>query len=115
MVEPMNGAALETRTTTPERSLEQRRDALRRANRIRTFRAMKKREIKRRQADGRLVLLDPPPEMATMKVYELLVTLPKVGRVKANRALTSCRISPSKTLGGLTARQRDELARTLAR
>jgi hypothetical protein len=32
--------------------------------------------------------------------------MPKVGRVKANRVLTSARISPSKTLGGLTERQR---------
>jgi hypothetical protein len=107
--------AAELTTGAPERSLEQRRDALRRANRIRTFRAQKKREIKTRRADGRLILLDPPAEMATMKVYELLTTLPKIGRVKANRALTTCRISPSKTLGGLTARQRSELARVLAR
>ena len=43
----------------------------------------------------------------------MLLAMPKYGQVKANKALTQCRISPSKTLGGLTERQRNELARHL--
>jgi hypothetical protein len=36
--------------------------------------------------------------------------LPKVGRVKVRKILEKARISPSKTLGGMTVRQRTELA-----
>ncbi len=43
----------------------------------------------------------------------MLLALPKVGRVKATKTLDSCRVSPSKTFGGLTDRQRAELASRL--
>jgi hypothetical protein len=35
--------------------------------------------------------------------------------VKANKILTQCRISPSKTIGGLSPRQRAELVALLRR
>lgn len=100
----------------PARSLEQRMTALREANRIRTARAELKKRLKR---DGRLLIAAlelntdalglEPGDLDTMKVYDLLVAAPKIGRVKANRTLTYNRISPSKTLGGLSDRQRGEL------
>ena len=37
------------------------------------------------------------------------MAVPKFGRVKATRFLTTCRISQSKTVGGLSERQRAEL------
>jgi hypothetical protein len=39
----------------------------------------------------------------------MLLAVPKYGRVKANKILQTCRISPSKTIGGLSDRQRAEL------
>jgi len=45
----------------------------------------------------------------------MLLALPKLGSVKITNILHSCRVSPSKTFGGLTERQRTELARRLAR
>jgi hypothetical protein len=45
----------------------------------------------------------------------MLLAVPKYGRVKVNRVLTQCRISPSKTFGGLSQRQRDELTSALRR
>ena len=39
----------------------------------------------------------------------MLLAVPKYGRVKANKMLQTCRISPSKTIGGLSERQRTEL------
>jgi hypothetical protein len=39
--------------------------------------------------------------------------VPKYGRVKVNKLLIQCRISPSKTLGGLSPRQRHELVANL--
>jgi hypothetical protein len=95
--------------TTPERSQQQRMDALRRANDIRSERA----RVKDRLRNGELlitdVLTDPPACVHTAKVLDLLLAVPKYGRVKANRLLERCRVSPAKTVNGLTPRQRKEL------
>jgi hypothetical protein len=40
----------------------------------------------------------------------MLLALPKYGRVKATKLANRCRVSPSKTFGGLSERQRMELA-----
>jgi hypothetical protein len=48
-------------------------------------------------------------------VFDLLLAVPKYGRVKVNKILSQCRISPSKTLGGLSERQRGELVTLLRR
>jgi hypothetical protein len=45
----------------------------------------------------------------------MLLAVPKYGRVKTNRILNHCRISPSKTIGGLSERQRTELVALLRR
>lgn len=103
-----------TAFTPPARSESQRRLALAEANRIRSFRAAAKRHVKHGQADPVGLVLFPPEEMLTMKLDELLLQIPKVGRVKANRILFRTQCSPSKTLGGLTERQRRALAAELA-
>ncbi len=102
-------------TTTPERTLNQRMDALQRANDIRSRRAQLKRDLKAGRISIHTLLLDPPKWVETAKVFDMLLAVPKYGRVKANRALTTCRISPSKTIGGLSQRQRDELVASLRR
>jgi hypothetical protein len=98
---------LDVMPQAPDRSLEQRMAALERANRIRFARAQWKREAKHSVADRRKPL--ESEEFATMKAIDYLMALPMVGRTKANKILANCRISASKTLGGLTQRQRDEL------
>ena len=99
----------------PERSLTQRMDALKRANEIRTQRAQLKRDLKAGRVQIHGLLLDPPEYLRTAKVFDLLLAVPKYGRVKVNRILTHCRISPSKTIGGLSERQRNELVSALPR
>lgn len=94
----------------PQRSRDQKMAALQKANDHRSYRAQKKQQIKRGRADARTYLLAPPEQMLSMRIFDLLLAVPKVGRVKANRALVRCRVSPSKTLGGLSERQRHELA-----
>jgi hypothetical protein len=94
---------------TPERSLQQRRDALKRANEIRSLRAATKVKLKFGQMDVRAVILSEDPSFETWQVFDLLLALPSVGRVKANSVLRRHGISPSKTVGGLTLRQRGEL------
>ena len=99
----------------PERSLTQRMDALQRANEIRSRRAQLKRDLKAGRQSIHALLLDPPEYLETAKVFDMLLAVPKYGRVKANKVLTSCRISPSKTIGGLSQRQRTELVSLLRR
>ncbi|HTO55204.1 MAG TPA: integration host factor, actinobacterial type [Myxococcota bacterium] len=100
---------------TPERSLDQRIDALTRANEVRTRRAQLKRDLKAGRVSIGALLLDPPPYLESAKVLDMLLALPKYGRVKATKVLHSCRVSPSKTFGGLSERQRIELAGRLDR
>jgi hypothetical protein len=113
--------ALATSTTslkhsiTPERSLNQRMDALARANEIRTRRAQLKRDLKSGRLSIHTLLLNPPEFVETAKVFDMLLAVPKYGRVKVNKILALCRISPSKTIGGLSERQRSELVMLLRR
>jgi hypothetical protein len=95
--------------TAPERSLDQRMDALSRANQVRSRRAALKGELKRGVVSVREVLAAPPEYLLTAKVVDLLMAAPKCGRVKSAKILEQCRISPSKTVGGLSDRQRSEL------
>lgn len=109
------GTMVPTLSRAPERSLQQRLDALGRANVVRTKRAQLKKDLKA----GRVAIYDviaaPADWLETATVFDLLLATPKYGRVKVNKALTQCRIAPSKTLGGMTERQRDELVRLLRR
>lgn len=101
--------------TAPERSLVQRRDALKRANEIRSRRAALKKDLKAGRTTIKRLLLEPPDYVLTAKVVDMLLQVPKYGRVKANKVLRDCRISPSKTIGGLSERQRAELVELLPR
>lgn len=101
--------------SAPERSLVQRMDALQRANEIRTKRAVLKRDLKSGKASMFDLLLEPPLIIHSAKVFDLLLCAPKYGRVKTNKVLQLCRISPTKTIGGLSPRQRTELASMLRR
>jgi hypothetical protein len=100
---------------TPERSVDQRMRALELANEVRSRRAELKREMK----DGLVACWDVLPEpqdyLLTMKVFDLLLAQPKFGRVKVNKLLTQCKISSSKTVGGLSPRQRGELLALIGR
>ena len=93
----------------PIRSLDQRMEALRRANDIRVRRAQLKKELKDGRARIEDILREPPEYVSTAKVFDMLMAVPKFGRVKAARFLNTCRISQSKTVGGLSERQRAEL------
>ncbi len=90
-------------------------DALSRANEVRALRAQLKRDLKARKVSIGALLVNPPPYLQTANVLDMVLALPKVGRVKATKVLHSCRVSPSKTFGGLSERQRAELAGRLDR
>ncbi|HEV3387939.1 MAG TPA: integration host factor, actinobacterial type [Solirubrobacteraceae bacterium] len=99
----------------PERSYNQRMEALQRANDIRSRRAQLKRDLKAGRQPIEELLLGPPGYLETAKVFDLLLAVPKYGRVKVNKILTQCKISPSKTVGGLSERQRGELVAFMRR
>lgn len=107
-----------TDLATPERSYAQRRASLNRANEIRSYRAGAKRKLKRKppivaSAVAAKIISDPPDRMHTMKVVDLLLSCPKFGPIKAHKTLRRKQISPSKTLAGLSERQRRELTAEL--
>ncbi len=89
--------------------------ALEMANEIRTRRAQLKRDLKAGKVNIDALLLKPPEWLGSAKVFDIILAVPKYGRVKVNRILNQCRISPSKTIGGLSERQRAELVALLRR
>jgi S13-like H2TH domain len=101
--------AAKTQAHAPLRSLDQRMDALKRANDVRVRRARLKKDLKDGHVRIEQILDDPPEYVSTAKVIDILMAVPKFGRVKAARFLNTCRISQSKTVGGLSDRQRAEL------
>jgi len=112
---PATKIAPKPAAAAPERSLTQRMEALQRANEIRTRRAQLKRDLKAGRVSIHDLLLEPPTYVETAKVFDMLLAVPKYGRVKVNKVLVTCRISPSKTIGGLSQRQRTELVSMLRR
>ena len=106
---------MQLQVEVPERTVAQRMQALERANRVRSCHAQLKREIERGERTATGVLLEPPELSHSMKVADLLLAVPKYGKVKVNKILVQCRVSPSKTVGGLTLRQRAEIAAMLGR
>lgn len=100
---------------TPNRSLQQRMDALEGANAVRVYRANLKRDLKAGRASLTDLLLEPPAMIGTMKVFDILLAVPKFGRVKVNQLMQQCRMSHTKTVGGLSQRQRTELVVMLGR
>src|SRR5919202_33730 len=108
-------AAAKSPASAPQRSLKQRMTALQRANEIRTRRAQLKKDLRAGRANPQALFLSPPDYIQTAKVSEMLLAVPKYGQVKVNKILAHCRISPSKTIGGLSSRQRAELVSFLRR
>lgn len=96
-----------TLSVIPDRTVEQRATALERANHIRFTRAQWKRALKARQVEDPVaVFRDPPAEFEAMKVGDAMLAVPKVGAVRIGKVLRAGNVSPSKTLVGLSPRQR---------
>lgn len=98
---------------TLERTNDQRRDALIIANGIRVERAKMKERLKSGTEQAIDILKDVPPYARTMKAMDLLLAIPKYGKYKASRTLSHCRVAQSKTLAGLTDRQREQIIEQL--
>jgi hypothetical protein len=97
----------------PERTIDERRDALEEANRVRFARAAAKRNLKSGNLTIYDLLMDPSEELKGAKVEEVLLAVKGMGRIKITRLMREAGISHSKTLVGLTHGQRDRLIRAL--
>jgi hypothetical protein len=83
--------------------------ALAKANEVRVARAQLKRELAAGRIELARLVAEPPACVQTAKVRELLLAVPRIGPVGADRALARCRIAHAKTIAGLSERQRAEL------
>lgn len=102
-----------------EAATKQRQEALRLANRVRQVRAEVKAGLRqtpsRREAmlKAAEIIEMPADELETMRIEALLRSIFRMGTAKANRLLIRAGIPPSRTIGGITGRQRAELVRLL--
>lgn len=86
--------------------------ALEQANRVRSIRALVKRDLAAAADVGASVrhvtelLVDVPPHLETMAVSKLLGACRGFGPIRTRRTLTLLRISPTRTLAGLCADER---------
>jgi len=103
-----------TARVAPERTLSQRHEALAKANLARKRRGQLKLDLKAQGVDIRPLLLEPPEWLLTMKVWDALLALPTYGRVRVSKLLGRLQISPVKTIGGLSSRQRAALIAALS-
>ena len=92
---------------------KQRLQALAQANEVRSGRAQLKRDLQAGRVELPEVLSEPPACAETAMVRDLLLALPGMGPVKADRALTRCGIAHSKPVIGLSSRQRASLVEYL--
>src|SRR3954467_9845895 len=96
------------------RSPESRMNALREANQIRSLRAKLKQDLREGTVRLEQILATRAGYLATAKVLDLLVAVPKIGPVKAAHLLNLAGISPSKTVVALSERQGARLIELLS-
>lgn len=94
---------------------KQRKEALEKANEIRSARAKMKVQFK----SGRLLPLEPlddlPEWLETATAEEYLRWVPGIGKVKARRLRLSMKLSSGRTLGRLTEKQMEEFREIVRR
>lgn len=100
----------------PPMSDEQRARALEKAAAARRQRA----EIKALLKTGSLTLAEVIEQAETddivggTKVYPLLASMPRMGKIKAKRLMEDLRIAENRKIRGLGSRQREDLLKTFA-
>jgi hypothetical protein len=88
--------------------------ALEQANRVRLARAELKRQVAEGEASAAEVVLTCPWEARSMTIADLLMSQHRWGRSRCRRFLASIPLLETKTIGSMTARQRNEVAQRLS-
>lgn len=106
---------MSVRFDVPERTVQQRLDALQSGNVVRCHRA----RIKEGIVDGSLApdhflrRARTDPLLATMKVRDALAATPTFGPERAQKVLRWARVAPTKTLGGMSSEQYGRLLQVI--
>jgi len=87
--------------------------ALAQANRVRLARAELKRQVAEGEASVAEIVLERPWEAESMSITDLLMSQHRWGRTRCRRFLASIPMVETKTIGSMTDRQRNELAKRL--
>lgn len=87
--------------------------ALAKADEVRLPRAAVKRALKARRTTIEVVLADPPACVLSAKIAELLLVVPRVGRVRMEATLRRCGVSPTARVEALDADKRAEIVQEL--
>lgn len=99
----------------PDQSYQQRMDHLARANAIRSYRRVMKERVRACEVSAVDLIAGSDPMLRTMRLADLLLCVPGIGHSKLRRMLThNTVIQYSKTLGGLSVRQRMAILDSLA-
>jgi hypothetical protein len=88
----------------------QRLDALERATEVRVLRGALKVDIKEGRVAIASVLRDPPAYLHTAEVAVIVLAVPGYGPKRVEKLLARHKLAPAKTIGALSARQRQALA-----
>ena len=104
---------MEAASTLAPASIPQHMQALEHANRIRLARASLKRAVAAGLVDAAEIVKDPPTEVESMSVGELLRSQRRWGRTRARKFLFLLALNENRELGRLTERQRILLAAEL--
>ncbi len=104
---------MEAASTLAPAGMPQHMQALAHANKVRLARASLKRDIATGSVDAAEIVRECPWEVQSMTVGELLRSQRRWGRTRARKFLFSIALNENRTLGRLTARQRDLLAEEL--
>jgi hypothetical protein len=88
--------------------------ALAQANRVRLARAELKRQVAEGETSVAEIVLERPWEAESMTIADLLMSQHRWGRTRCRRFLASIPMLETKTIGSMTERQRNELAKRLS-
>ncbi|NLW09651.1 MAG: integration host factor [Firmicutes bacterium] len=94
----------------PTLSLEEKRKALKKAQRVRSQRAKLRRDLKAGRTTIREVLERADDDViAKMRVVYLLESLPRIGKVRTRKIMNDIGIDETRRVQGLGSRQKQAL------
>src|SRR3954466_14457170 len=105
------GGSVDAAATAPA---PQHMRALAQANRVRLARAELKRQVADGEASVAEIVVERPWEAESMTIADLLMSQHRWGRTRCRRFLAQIPMLETKTIGSMTDRQRNELARRLS-
>ena len=99
----------------PKLTPEQKKKALEKAQEMRRARADLRNKLKRGDISFAEILEKENPVIGRMRVSYLLRSLPRIGKVKAEKIMEEVGIDESRRVQGLGKRQKEALLERLAR